>query len=292
MRRLLWLLLFAALLPAPAMADNETFLRETRRAIGAFFKDKGLMPVVLSAKVAPGDILSWESWLVDEAASYCFPDLDVAGPSDIALPDVSFKGSFEASFLVALGEFFSLKAKSEREFSVFVRYRDVKLTEATRGALRRSLSDSCAQFEPVLQEAPWSRETNGLPPLIVGKVVTAKQSVFVVASADRSAEIAAELGKLSIPTSKVIQVADPKVAASFGSTAESGLVVETNLELPVAVAPAFLFGLFPDRRGGNDQSLGDPVFAAREFDPENEEHLKLFELTLEGVLDGPLERTE
>ena len=42
MRRLVGLLLLAALLPAPAMADKGTFLREARRAIGAFFKDQGL----------------------------------------------------------------------------------------------------------------------------------------------------------------------------------------------------------------------------------------------------------
>ena len=211
MRRLVGLLLLAALLPAPAMADNETFLRETRRAISAFFKNHGLMPVVLSAQVAPGDVLSWESWLVDEAASYCFPDLEINGPSDIVLPDVSFRGSFEASFLIALGEFFNLRAESEREFRVFVRYRNAKLTEATLGDLRRSLSDNCARFRPVVEETPWSRETDGVPPLIVGRVVTAKQSVFVVASADRSAEIAAELGNLPIPTNKVIRVADPRL---------------------------------------------------------------------------------
>lgn len=290
--RTLLVAVFSAFLALPAAASEETFLKETRRAIGAYFKDRGLMPVVLSAELSPGDVLSWDSWLVDEEAEYCFPNLVPEGPSAVTLPNVSFKGSFEASFLVALGEFFKLSAAGEREFNVFIRYSDVKLTEATRGELRRSLVDECARLGPVLDEEPWSAEDNGIPPLVVGKVVTAKQSVFVVASSKRSAELEAELSKLPIPASRVIQVADPKIAASFGSTSDSGLVIESDLELPVAVAPAFLFGLFPDRRGGDGSDTGEPVFAAREFDPANPEHLKLFELTLEGVLDGPLARPE
>lgn len=276
---------FIMLLPKIAFADNESFLNETRRAIGAYFKDRGLMPVVLSAKLTPGDVLSWKSWLVDEESEFCFPELKTNGPAEITLPDVSFKGSFEASFLVALGEFFEVKAATDREFQVFIRYSDVKLTEATRGELRRSLAENCSHLGPVLNEKPWSTTDNGVPPLIVGKVVTAKQSVFVVSSSENTAELETELSKLPIPTNKVIEVADPKIAASFGSTAESGLVIESNIELPIAVAPAFLFGLFPKVRGQGSSNL---TFAAREFDIKNPEHIKLFERSMEEILGGAL----
>lgn len=288
---LLGALLVSLLLVPPAFAADETFLKETRRAVGAYFKDRGLMPVVLSANLTPGDVLSWDSWLIDERSSYCFPNLIVEGPKKIALPDVSFKASFEASFLIALGEFFKIKAEGEREFSVFIRYTDVMLTEVSRGELRRTLAADCERLTPVLKEEPWSTAVDGIPPLIVGKVVTAKQAVLVVASAERSAEIEAELSKLPIPASRAVQIADPKIAATFGATADSGLVIESNLDLPIAIAPAFLFGMFPDRRGGEGDE-GDTVFAARGFDPNDPEHLKLFELTMESILDGPLEYSE
>ena len=286
MRKYIFLSIFISILTPVAFANNEQFLREARRAISVYFKDSGLMPVVLSASISPGDVLSWDSWMVDEAASHCFPNLQIEPPAHIELPQVSFRGSMKASFLVALGEFLNLRAGGDREFTVHINYTDAKLTEVTRGNLRRTLSEECERLEPVLREEPWSNEKNGVPPLIVGKVVTAKQSVFIVASAKISAEIASDIAKLVGHATRVINVADPKLSAEFGVNAQAGIIVESQLELPVAVVPAFLFGRFPERRGPGAQEDPRIIYAAREFDPANPEHIELFELTIEGVLGG------
>jgi hypothetical protein len=254
-------------------------LDAVERALIEAFKQQFLMPIVLAADQTPGDVMDWSSWTLDERSMQCFPTLQLPPPKPTTLPAVTTLESLNGGLSLGLNRTFRVDGRDARTFRLSIQFEDAQIVLATKGDLRRALSDQCAHLEPVVTEKPWMQTAP--PPLIIGRVVSARKRVVLVVDNDSDLEIAARVATSAAAGKTKVTRADSQALLAFGLAGHGGVVLESNERLPVAFAPAFLFGKFPTERGADDL-----IFQARELNTEDSVHEGLFEAALKARLDA------
>lgn len=231
--------------PAEAVGAQ---LDEYRRVLLAYFRGQNLLPIVLAAGQKPGDVFDMRQWGVLRArSSECFPTLVQPEPVPSALAFTFNLDSSKANLALGLDKIASLGLGTGFDRTVVVRYTDAKVRIVSQEALRRSVSDACADVKAIVNQASIPIVSGERVPLlaIVGNLVTAKRQVFIGAQTSIDVKASADQLTTLLSTAGVgvaLKAAglEPSMSAALGFATKKGVLVTSDDEAPVAFLPAFL----------------------------------------------------
>lgn len=252
-----------------------------RSEVIGYFKAHALLPVLVPAGQQIGDVYDPEYWVLEERAGRCFPSLTRPAAEPSALPAFSLSTAADVGFALGLGRLLNLSASVDAGQKATVTFSDVRVATASKGELRRALSEECAHLRPIVDET-------AVPPAqiavkaVIGAIVYAKPLVFLDAETAAAAQAqTASLRNLiaaAFPAAALaVRGLDANASAGLGFGQRHGVLVETQSAIPVAFAPAFLpKPIFDQTRGGSDAVVLQG-YRWQAFDAGSPEQKRLFE---------------
>lgn len=224
-------------------------LMEYRSVLLAYFKPFNLLPIILPAGQQPGDVFNiTEMGVLRSAAHECFPGLVEPAPVQSALAYTFSLDTTKAGLALGLPSLGSLNVGGDFEQTIKVSYSEVKVAAVSQQALKDAVSSSkCPDVASVVNKDQVQIDPASKVKLlaVVGTLVTAKREIFIGAKSnfDLKAsvdQLAALLSATGLGAGLKIIGVDPSLSAALGFGGKSGLLVQSDYELPVAFMPAFI----------------------------------------------------
>ncbi|SHG56324.1 hypothetical protein [Bradyrhizobium erythrophlei] len=198
------------------------------------FGDQGLIPIVRPGAQEVGAVYNAATgrWIYEAAT--CFPGLKPKPAVGSALPNIVISRAENASIALGFDNVLSVLVGSNQVRSVRLAFSDVTVQDTPEHSLRETYSaQACPELQAILGSV-----SSGQPPasnvellLVLGTIYRAKRTATIELNADAASSGALEAIKRVLP-----------VRASVKSDSGSALsiVLENDIILPVAAAPAFI----------------------------------------------------
>ncbi len=265
-------------------------LSQYRRVLLAYFKAFNLLPIVLPADQMPGDVFDMgQKGVLVSKADECFPGLKQPEPVQSVLAYTFTLDTQKAGLALGIPKIGSVDLGGDFEQAITVNYTDVKVRSISQQSLRMAASDKCPDVLAIARQKEVALVAGSKPALlaIAGTVVTAKREIFI--GSKTSIDIKAAADKLSTllavtAAGMALKVSglDPSLSAVLGFGGKSGLLVQSNVELPVAFMPAFIPEvLFASTQG--DQKPTPRALKWDDYDPSAEQNKQLLRSLIDGA---------
>ncbi|MGV2074041.1 MULTISPECIES: hypothetical protein [Rhizobium/Agrobacterium group] len=265
-------------------------LSQYRRVLLTYFKAFNLLPIVLPADQVPGDVFDMgQKGVLVSKADECFPGLKQPEPVQSVLAYTFELDTQKAGLALGIPKIGSVDLGGDFEQTITVNYTDVKVRTVSQQSLRTTASDKCPDILAIARQKEVALTDGSKPALlaIVGTVVTAKREIFIGAKTSIDMKVAADkLSTLLTGTGAgmALKVSglDPSLSAVLGFGGKSGLLVQSNMELPVAFMPAFIPEvLFASTQG--DQKPTPRALKWDDYDPNAEQNKQLLRSLIDGA---------
>jgi hypothetical protein len=265
-------------------------LNQYRRVLLTYFKSFNLLPIVLPADQVPGDVfdMGQKGVLVSRAAE-CFPGLKQPEPVQSVLAYTFQLDTQKAGLALGIPKIGSVDLGGDFEQAITVNYTDVKVRTVSQQSLRASVSADCPDILAIARQKEVPLGAGSKPALlaIAGTIVTAKREIFIgaktnidmTASADK---LSALLAGTTVGIALKVSGLDPSLSAVLGFGGKSGLLVQSNVELPVAFMPAFIPEvLFVSTQG--EQKSTARALKWDDYDPNAAQNTQLLRSLVDGA---------
>lgn len=265
-------------------------LNQYRRVLLAYFKTFNLLPIVLPADQGPGDVfdMGQKGVLVSKSAE-CFPDLRQPEAVKSVLAYTFQLDTQKVGLALGVPKIASLELDGDFERTITVNYTDVKVRMVSQQALRSAASANCPDVLTIVRQKEVPFSPNSRPALlaVVGTIVTAKREIFIGVTTNVDMKAAADkLSALLAGTAAGITLKisglDPSLSAVLGFGGKSGLLVRSDVELPVAFMPAFIPEVFFTSTQGDERPT-PRALKWDDYNPVSEKDTKLLRSLIDGA---------
>jgi hypothetical protein len=221
---------------APDESDDALeSMRALKRRLASYFRDYGLLPVLIARGHAVGDVIALEHQEIIRRGSMSFPRLEAFRKAPSTLPSIVHVSDRSVGFALGLAKLLRLDVRDKDEVRTTISFRDAEIETVAVDDLLHALAPDSADLRPLLERGE-PVTLAGRPVAIVAGILHARREARIESRDETAAKAVADALSAAV-TGLPFDVS----ARAEAAAAERGQVVLVSKKLEaVAFQPSHI----------------------------------------------------